>query len=86
MATHRQVAELAGNKRMSRAVGNALHKNKDPENIPCYRVVNAKGGLSGAFAFGGENEQARRLMADGIEVVDGKVDLKRFGMKIEKTD
>lgn len=49
-------------------------------------VVNAKGGLSGAFAFGGENEQARRLMADGIEVVDGKVDLKRFGMKIEKTD
>ena len=68
------------------AVGNALHKNKDPENIPCYRVVNAKGGLSGAFAFGGENEQARRLMADGIEVVDGKVDLKRFGMKIEKTD
>lgn len=73
-------------RRMSRAVGNALHKNKDPENIPCYRVVNAKGGLSGAFAFGGENEQARRLMADGIEVVDGKVDLKRFGMKIEKTD
>ena len=22
----------------------------------------------------------------GLEVVDGKVDLKRFGMKIEKTD
>ena len=86
VATYGQVAELAGNKRMSRAVGNALHKNKDSENIPCYRVVNAKGGLSGAFAFGGENEQARRLMADGIEVVDGKVDLKRFGMKIEKTD
>lgn len=86
VATYGQVAELAGNKRMSRAVGNALHKNKDPENIPCYRVVNAKGRLSGAFAFGGENEQARRLMADGIEVVDGKVDLKRFGMKIEKTD
>ena len=64
------------------AVIPGYHQN----NIPCYRVVNAKGGLSGAFAFGGENEQARRLMADGIEVVDGKVDLKRFGMKIEKTD
>lgn len=38
VATYGQVAELAGNKRMSRAVGNALHKNKDPENIPCYRV------------------------------------------------
>ena len=35
------------------AVGNALHKNPDPEHIPCFRVVNAKGELSGEFAFGG---------------------------------
>ena len=32
------------------------------------------------FAFGGENEQARRLMADGVEVVNGKVDLKKYGI------
>ena len=44
------------------------------------RVVNSKGELSGAFAFGGENEQARRLMADGVEVVNGKVDLKKYGI------
>ena len=68
------------NPKMSRAVGNALHKNPDPENIPCFRVVNSKGELSGAFAFGGENEQARRLMADGVEVVNGKVDLKKYGI------
>ena len=60
--------------------GNALHKNPDPEHIPCFRVVNSKGELSGAFAFGGENEQARRLMADGVEVVNGKVDLKKYGI------
>ena len=52
----------------------------DPEHIPCFRVVNSKGELSGAFAFGGENEQARRLMADGVEVVNGKVDLKKYGI------
>lgn len=53
VATYAQVAELAGTKKMCRAVGNALHKNPNPDEIPCYRVVNAKGELSGAFAFGG---------------------------------
>lgn len=80
VATYGQVAALAGNPKMSRAVGNALHKNPDPDRIPCYRVVNAKGELSGAFAFGGKNVQADRLMADGIEVVNGRVDLKKYGM------
>lgn len=80
VATYGQVAALAGNPKMSRAVGNALHKNPDPDRIPCYRVVNSKGELSGAFAFGGKNVQAKRLMADGIEVVNGRVDLKKYGI------
>ncbi len=82
VATYAQVAELAGNKKMCRAVGNALHKNPNPDEIPCYRVVNAKGELSGAFAFGGADEQANRLRADGIEVIDGRVDLDKYGIRI----
>ncbi|MDD6155993.1 MAG: methylated-DNA--[protein]-cysteine S-methyltransferase [Lachnospiraceae bacterium] len=81
VATYGQVAALAGDKKMARAVGNALHHNPDPEHIPCYRVVNAKGELSGAFAFGGADEQARLLEADGIEVVNGCVDLEKYGWK-----
>lgn len=81
VASYAQVAEMAGNKKMSRAVGNALHKNPDPINIPCYRVVNSKGELSGEFAFGGMGAQAKLLEADGIEVINGKVDLKKYGMK-----
>lgn len=80
VATYGQVAEMAGNKKMARAVGNALHKNPDQEKIPCYRVVNAKGELAGEFAFGGEGAQARLLQADGIAVVDGRVDLKIYGI------
>ena len=80
VATYGQVAEMAGNKKMARAVGNALQKNPDPEKIPCYRVVNAKGELAGEFAFGGEGAQARLLQADGIAVVDGRVDLKIYGI------
>ena len=82
VATYGQVAELAGDKKMARAVGNALHRNPDPEHIPCYRVVNAKGELAGAFAFGGANVQEQLLAADGILVVDNKVDLAKYGMKL----
>lgn len=80
VATYGRVAELAGNPRMSRAVGNALHKNPDPEHIPCYRVVNAKGELAEAFVFGGVNMQEKLLEADGIEVVNGRVDLEKYGI------
>ena len=80
VATYGTVAKMAGNPRMSRAVGNALHKNPDPDDIPCYRVVNSKGELAEAFAFGGENVQKKLLEAEGVEVVDGKVDLERYGL------
>ena len=82
VATYGQIAEMAGDRKMARAVGNALHKNPDPEHIPCFRVVNAKGELAGEFAFGGEGKQAKLLEQDGVKVVDGKVDLQKFGMKL----
>ena len=80
VATYGKVAEMAGDAKMARAVGNALHKNPDPEHIPCFRVVNAKGELAGEFAFGGKGAQAKLLKADGVEVIDGKVDLKKYGI------
>lgn len=81
VATYGQVAELAGDRNMARAVGNALHKNPDPENIPCFRVVNSKGELAGEFAFGGEGAQAKLLLAEGVEVINGRVDLKKYGFR-----
>ena len=67
VASYGQVASLAGNPRMSRVVGYALHVNPDPEHIPCYRVVNRFGEVSSAFAFGGGNIQRELLAADGVE-------------------
>lgn len=81
VATYAQVAEMAGNKKMARAVGNALHKNPDPSSIPCHRVVNAKGELAGEYAFGGLWKQAEHLKEEGVEVVDGKVNLQKYCMK-----
>ena len=81
VATYGQVAAAAGDRKMARAVGNALHHNPDPDNIPCFRVVNSKGELSGEFAFGGAGAQAALLEKEGIEVKGGKVDLKKFQWK-----
>ncbi len=81
VATYAQIAEMAGDRKMARAVGNALHKNPDPDNIPCFRVVNSKGELSGNFAFG-EGVQEKLLKEDGIEVINGRVDLTKYGFTL----
>ncbi len=78
VASYGQVAALAGSKRWSRVVGYALHANPDPELIPCYRVVTKDGRVSPAFAFGGGNKQVELLEADGIEFIDGHVDMDKY--------
>lgn len=79
VATYGQIALLAGNPRWARVVGYALHVNPNPNEIPCFRVVNREGKLSSAFAFGGENQQRFLLEAEGVEFLpDGRVDLQRY--------
>ena len=78
VASYSQLARLIGHPGAARAVGNALHKNPDGFRTPCFRVVNAQGCLSGAFAFGGLYEQRDRLRADGVEVVNFRVDMKKY--------
>lgn len=79
VSTYGQVALLAGNPHWSRVVGYALHANPRPVEIPCHRVVNRMGLTTPAFAFGGQDRQAQLLRAEGVEVVDGKVDLAVYG-------
>lgn len=78
VATYAQIGTMCGNPYYARAVGNALHNNPDPDSIPCFRVVNSKGELTKSFAFGGIDIQACLLEAEGIEVVDGRVDLRQY--------
>ncbi len=79
VATYKQVAAMAGNPSWARTVGNALHKNPDPDNIPCYRVVNHQGRPAPAFAFGGENVQRRLLESEGVEFDErGNVIMSRY--------
>ena len=78
VVTYGQIGEYLGNKGLARAVGNILHKNPDGDKYPCYKVLNSQGELAEAFVFGGKNVQKERLENEGIEVVNGRVDLRRY--------
>lgn len=82
VATYGQIAALAGNPKGARAVGNALHNNPRPFEVPCYRVVDSKGNLASGFAFGGPGMQKQLLEKEGIEVRDFRVDLKKYLMNL----
>ena len=79
VATYGQIALLSGNPRWARVVGYALHVNPDPQNIPCYRVVNRNGEVAKSFVFGGEDAQRKLLEMEGIEFdKNNRIDLKKY--------
>ena len=78
VVTYGMIAAAIGRPRASRQVGNALHHNPQPVVIPCHRVVNREGRLAPAFAFGGEQVQAELLRGEGVEVINGCVDLSKY--------
>lgn len=64
MATYGEIAKKAGT--IPKVVGYALHKNPDPKNIPCHRVVFKDGSLSKSYAFGGIKAQRTKLMSEKL--------------------
>lgn len=61
-----EVAVEAGYPGAARAVGNLL---RTVPGLPWWRIVNAAGRL----APGSEHEQAERLRAEGVTVINGRV-------------
>jgi methylated-DNA-[protein]-cysteine S-methyltransferase len=62
--TYAQVAEQAGNRRASRAAGNALGANPMPIVVPCHRVLRTGGGLGGYT--GGLHRKEALLRIEGV--------------------
>ena len=80
VSTYGRVAAMAGYPGGARAVGNALHRNPAEGVIPCHRVVNAAGFASGSFAFGGPEEQLRRLALEQVLADEsGRIDMNIYG-------
>lgn len=75
--TYKQVAEGLENPRAFRAVGQALGRNPNLISTPCHRVVFSDGGVGGYV--GGKKRKIALLRSEGVEVSNGRINLKRFG-------
>ena len=80
VTTYKAIAEKL-NSKAYRQVGRAMNKNPHGfligGDVPCHRVVGSNGKLVG-FAHG-LKKKTEMLKNEGIEIKNGKVDLKKYG-------
>ena len=81
VASYGLVADLAGMPGRARLVGRALRAAPSDLALPWHRVLRSDGRI--AFESGGaaSREQILRLSQEGVEVVDQRVDMRRFGWR-----
>ena len=81
VTTYGHVARHLGVGRGARAVGWALQavaRSSSPSAVPCHRVVNRAGALTGRRHFETPTVMEERLRAEGVRFTDdGRVDLGR---------
>lgn len=66
VTTYGHIAEACGIRSAARTVGWALNGAKD-SGLPCHRVVNRFGALSGKMHFGSYDLMEELLISEGIE-------------------
>ena len=78
VANYGQIAEIAGIPRGARQVGYALRHLPEGHDVPWHRVLQVSGKI--AFDKGSRSyrEQGKRLAAEGVPVVSGKVDMSKY--------
>lgn len=67
------IAKALGTASGARMVGYAMNHCLNRSDVPAHRVVNSVGLLSGRHHFPEENSMQMRLEAEGIAVVDNKI-------------
>ncbi len=78
VTTYGAIAEACGIKSSARTVGWALNGAKE-SNLPCHRVVNCYGALTGKVHFDDIHLMEELLRAEGIGFDDnGCVNMKKF--------
>ncbi len=78
VTTYKDIAKCL-NSKAYRAVGTAMNKNPYAPSVPCHRVINSDGKV-GNFASG-QGKKIIMLKKEGIEIKNGKINLKKFGYK-----
>jgi O-6-methylguanine DNA methyltransferase len=76
VTTYKELARALGKPRAYRAIANVLARNPRPVEIPCHRVVRSDGRVGGYSL--GVGKKVRLLNEEGVEVKNGRVDLRRY--------
>jgi methylated-DNA-protein-cysteine methyltransferase related protein len=79
VCTYGNVAEVAGMPRRARLVGTVLRQTPASRDLPWFRVINAGGRISFPTGSDAYQRQRRKLEAEGVVFVGGRVDLRRYG-------
>jgi methylated-DNA-protein-cysteine methyltransferase related protein len=82
VCTYGWVAERAGLPRRARLVGQALSQSPRGLRLPWHRVINAQGRISFPARSAPAVEQRRRLEAEGVVFLRGRVNLERYGWRL----
>ena len=69
--SYKKIAELVGNPRAWRAVGNILNKNPNPKTIPCHRIIKSNGEIGG-YKYG-TKRKISLLRKEGVVIKNGRV-------------
>jgi methylated-DNA-protein-cysteine methyltransferase-like protein len=78
VASYGQVADLAGVHRGARLVGPALRAAPPGLCLAWHRVINARGRIAIQPDNPAHREQVRRLRAENVTVIDGRVDVAMY--------
>lgn len=74
-----QLGELAGLGRAARWIGFCLSQLPDDSPLPWHRVVAADGRLTLPVGSPAGDEQRRRLTLEGVTLLSGRLDIRRYG-------
>jgi methylated-DNA-protein-cysteine methyltransferase-like protein len=81
VVSYGQLAELAGLGRAARWVGRTLSQLPGDTKLPWHRVLGAGGRISLPVGSPSGDEQRARLRAEGISVLNNRVDIQRHGWR-----
>lgn len=86
VTTYGDIAEACGIRSAARTVGWALNGAKE-SGLPCHRVVNRFGALTGKLHFGDADIMEDLLRSEGIKFTkDGLVDMEKHLWKPKSTN
>lgn len=81
VATYGQIAREAGYAGHPRLAGWVLANTPPGMKLPWHRVINAQGKISLPPKSQAYREQKKRLEAEGVPVLKGRIDLARYQWK-----